>query len=260
MPTPAAFRLDGRVAVVVGASSGFGTAIARLFTQAGARLALAARRAERLAEVHSSLDAPADDVLVMPTDVTDEDQVQRLTARTLERFGRIDVLVNSVGVIARTPVPDIAAVDWDALMRTNLKGPFLCCKHVLPHMIAQRDGRIVNIASYLGLFAGSGSTPAYNASKGGVVMLTRSIAVKHGPDGVRANAICPGFIKTELNREIIDGAPDPAAKEREIAAAYPLKRLGTPDDVAYAALFLASDASNWITGECLLLEGGLTAG
>jgi 3-oxoacyl-[acyl-carrier protein] reductase len=127
-------------------------------------------------------------------------------------------------------------------------------------MIAQRDGRIVNIASYLGLFAGSGGTPAYNASKGGLVMLTRSIAVKHGPDGVRANAVCPGFISTDLNRDVIDGAPDPAAKEREIASVYPLRRLGTPDDVAYAALYLASDASNWVTGACLILEGGLTAG
>ena len=260
MPSLDAFRLDGRVAIVAGASSGFGAAIARLFAQAGARLALAARREPRLREVAGLLDTSPERVLIVQTDVTDEAQVQRLVATTLERFGRIDMLVNSAGTIARIPVPEIEEVDWDRLMAVNLKGPFLCCKHVLPHMIAQRDGRIVNIASYLGLFAGSGSTPAYNASKGWVVMLTRSIAVKHGPDGVRANAICPGFIKTELNRDIIDRAPDPAAKEREIASVYPLRRLGTPDDVAYAALYLASDASSWVTGECLLLEGGLTAG
>ena len=260
MPSLDAFRLDGRVAIVAGASSGFGAAIARLFAQAGARLALAARREQRLREVAGSLAAPAERVLIVQADVTDEAQVRRMVALTLDSFGRIDVLINCAGMIARVPVPEIEEADWDRMMAVNLKGPFLCCKHILPHMIAQRDGRIVSIASYLGLFTGSGSTPAYNASKGGVVMLTRSIAVKHGPDGVRANAICPGFIKTELNRDIIDRAPDPAGKEREIASVYPLRRLGTPDDVAYAALYLASDASSWVTGECLLLEGGLTAG
>jgi NAD(P)-dependent dehydrogenase (short-subunit alcohol dehydrogenase family) len=255
-----AFRLDGRVAIVTGASSGFGAATAQLFAEAGAKVTLAARRGDRLKEVAAALKSPADCTLTVQTDVTMEAQVKRMVDMTLDRFGRLDVLVTSAGVIARTPVSDIQADDWDRLMAVNLKGPFLCCKHVLPHMIARHDGRIVNLASYLGLFAGSGSSPAYNASKGGVVMLTRSIAVKHGPDGVRANAICPGFIKTELNRDLIDKAPDPIHKEREIAAAYPLRRLGTPDDVAYAALYLASDASSWVTGECLMLEGGLTAG
>ena len=260
MATLDAFRLDGRVAIVTGASSGFGASIARLFAQAGARLTLVARREDRLKDVAASLNASRDSVLTAQTDVTVESQVRRMIDATLDRFGRLDVLVNSAGIIARTPVAEIQEADWDEVMAVNLKGPFLCCKHALPHLIAQRDGRIVNIASYLGLFAGSGSTPAYNAAKGGVVMLTRSIAVKHGPDGVRANAICPGFIKTELNRDVIDKAPDPAAKEREIASAYPLRRLGTPDDVAYAALYLASDASSWVTGACLILEGGLTAG
>jgi len=260
MPALDAFRLDGRVAIVTGASSGFGAAIARLFAEAGARLTLAARRDDRLKEVAATLAAPGERVLIVQTDVTVEAQVERMVRATLERFGRIDVLVTSAGMMARVPVAEMDEADWDRLMAVNLKGPFLCCKRVLPHMIARRDGRIVNVASYLGLFAGSGGTPAYNASKGGVVMLTRSIAVKHGPDGVRANAICPGFIKTDLNRDVIDRAPDPAAKEREIASAYPLKRLGTPEDVAYAALYFASDSSNWVTGECLLLEGGLTAG
>ena len=259
MPTLDAFRLDGRVAIVAGASSGFGWAIAQLFALAGARLTLVARRAERLRQLAASLDRDGERVVVAPTDITVEAQVQHMVDMTLERFGRVDVLVNSAGIIARTPLAQIDEADWDDMLAVNLKGPFLCCKHVLPHMLAQRDGRIVNLASYLGLFAGSGSSPAYNASKGGVVMLTRSIAVKHGPDGVRANAICPGFIKTELNREVIDRAPDPAAKERDIASVYPLRRLGTPDDVAYAALFLASDASSWMTGACLMLEGGLTA-
>jgi NAD(P)-dependent dehydrogenase (short-subunit alcohol dehydrogenase family) len=260
MASLGAFRLDGRAAIITGASGGFGAAIAQLFAEAGAKVVLAARRTDRLQAVAASLNVLPEHVLVAPTDVTVEAEVRRLIEQALERFGQIDVLVNSAGIIARTPVAEIEADDWDRMMAVNLKGPFLCCKHALPHMIARRDGRIVNIASYLGLFAGSGGTPAYNASKGGVVMLTRSIAVRHGPDGVRANAICPGFVKTELNRNLIDDAPDPMAKEREMASAYPLRRLGTSDDVAYAALYLASDASSWVTGACLMLEGGLTVG
>lgn len=253
-----AFRLDGRVALITGASSGFGLAIAKLFIEAGARVTLVARRIERLNAIAHELNRESEYALPIPSDVRDEAQVRHMIDATLEHFGRLDILVNSAGMIARREVPEIDVQDWDEIMAVNLRGTFLTCKHALPHMIEQRDGRIVNIASYLGLHAGSGGTPAYNASKAGVIMLTRSIAVKHGPQGIRANAICPGFIKTELNQDVIDNAPDPVAKEREIASTYPLRRLGTVDDIAYAALYLASDASNWVTGLNLLLEGGLT--
>ena len=126
-------------------------------------------------------------------------------------------------------------------------------------MLKQGRGNIVNIASYLGQFAGSGNTPVYGATKGGLIALTRALAVKYGPQQIRASAIAPAFIKTDLNRNLIDDAPDPAAKEREVAAPYPLKRLGTPEDIAAAALYFASDASNWVTGAVLLVDGGLTA-
>ena len=198
-------------------------------------------------------------VLVVPTDVTVEAQVKNLIEQSLERLGRIDVLVNNAGILTRTPVPDTTEDEWYALMDTNLKGPFLCCKHTLPVMLKQGKGNIVNIASYLGQFAGSGNTPVYGATKGGLIALTKALAVKYGPQQIRVNAVAPAFIKTDLNRNIFDGAPDPAAKEREVAAPYPLKRLGTPEDVAAAALYLASDASNWVTGAVLMVDGGLTA-
>ncbi len=253
------FSLAGKVALVTGGASGFGQATARLFAQAGANLVLASRRAGKLQAAADELAAVGARVLAIPTDVTVEAQVRQLVERALAHFGQLDVLVNNAGIIARAPVPEMAEADWDAMLNTNLKGPFLCCKHALPPMLARGAGNIVNIASYLGMYAGSGNTPAYGASKGGLIALTRALAVKYGPSGLRVNAIAPAFIKTDLNREIIDNAPDPAAKEREIAREYPLRRLGKPEDIAAAALYLASEASSWVTGIVLMVDGGLTA-
>jgi len=249
------FSLQAQVAIITGGASGFGLATAHRFAEAGARVVVASRRAELCRQAAAEIGG-----LGLGVDVTDEAQVQRMVQEAVAHMGRVDILVNSAGIIARTPVPDTPLEEWEQLQATNLRGPFLCCKHVLPHMLAQgQGGAIVNIASYLGMHAGSGNTPAYGASKGGLIALTKSLAVKYGPEQIRVNAICPAFVKTPLNAHIIDGAPDPAAKEREIAAPYPLRRIGRPDDVAYAALYLASDAASWITGITLLVDGGLTA-
>jgi len=249
------FSLEGRVAIITGGASGFGLATARRFAEAGARVVVASRRVELCRQVAGEIGG-----LGLGVDVTDETQVQRMVQEAVAHMGRVDILVNSAGAIARTPVPDTPLEEWEQVQATNLRGPFLCCKHVLPHMLAQgQGGAIVNIASYLGMHAGSGNTPAYGASKGGLIALTKALAVKYGPEQIRVNAICPAFVKTPLNAHIIDGAFDPIAKEREIAAPYPLRRIGKPDDVAYAALFLASDAASWITGITLLVDGGLTA-
>jgi NAD(P)-dependent dehydrogenase (short-subunit alcohol dehydrogenase family) len=253
------FSLKDRVAVITGSASGIGRATARLFAEAGASVVLASRRPDKLQAVADEIIASGGHALVAQTDVTVEAQVKHLVERSLERFGRIDVLVNNAGILTRTPVPDTTEDEWYALVDTNLKGPFLCCKHVLPVMLKQGRGNIVNIASYLGQFAGSGNTPVYSATKGGLIALTRALAVKYGPQQIRTNAIAPAFIKTDLNRNIIESAPDPVAKEREIAAPYPLKRIGKPEDVAAAALYFASDASNWVTSAVLLVDGGLTA-
>jgi NAD(P)-dependent dehydrogenase (short-subunit alcohol dehydrogenase family) len=253
------FSLNGKVAIVTGSASGFGRATAKLFAEAGASVVLASRRADKLHIIADEIAAKSGNVLIVPTDVTVEAQVKHLVEQSLDRFGRIEVLVNNAGILTRTPVPDTTEDEWYSLIDTNLKGPFLCCKHVLPVMLRQGRGNIVNIASYLGQFAGSGNTPVYGATKGGVIALTKALAVKYGPQQIRVNAIAPAFIKTDLNRNVIEDAPDPVAKEQEVAAPYPLKRLGKPEDVAAAALYFASDASNWVTGAVLLVDGGLTA-
>lgn len=253
------FSLTGRVAIITGSASGFGRATAKLFAEAGASVVLASRRADKLQIVADEIAAMGGNALVVPTDVSVEAQVKNLAERTLEGFGQIDVLVNNAGILTRTPVPDTSEEEWYALMDANLKGPFLCCKHVLPVMLKKGRGNIVNIASYLGQFAGSGNTPIYGATKGGVIALTKALAVKYGPQGIRANAVAPAFIKTDLNRDVIENDADPVAKEREVAAPYPLKRLGKPEDIAAAALYFASDASDWVTGAVLMVDGGLTA-
>jgi len=254
------FSLQDRVAIITGGASGFGLAIAHLFAQAGARVVIASRRAALCHQRAGEIQAQGGTALGMALDVTDEAQVRNVVQETVARLDRVDILVNNAGIIVRTPVPESSLEEWQEVQAINLRGPFLCCKHVLPQMLSQgQGGAIVNIASYLGMYGGSGNTPAYCASKGGVIALTKSLAVKYGPDQIRANAICPGFIKTPLNAHVIDDAPDPAAKEREMAARYPLRRLGQPKDVAHAALFLASDASSWITGITLFVDGGVTA-
>jgi 3-oxoacyl-[acyl-carrier protein] reductase len=254
------FSLQGKVAIITGAASGFGLAIARRFAQAGASVVIASRRKALCRQRANEIQAQGGTALGMGLDVTDETNVRQMVQEVVARLGRIDLLVNNAGIIVRTPVPESSLEEWEHVQATNLRGPFLCCKHVLPHMLSQgQGGAIVNIASYLGMYGGSGNTPAYCASKGGVIALTKSLAVKYGPDQIRVNAICPGFIKTPLNAHIIDDAPDPVAKEREMAARYPLRRLGRPDDIASAALFLASDASGWVTGITLFVDGGVTA-
>lgn len=252
--------LRDRVAIITGGASGFGSAIARRFAEAGARVIIASRRDALCHQVAKEINENGGIALGLRLDVTDENQIKDVVQETVSRMERVDILINNAGTMSRTPVPEIQLDEWDEVQATNLQGPILCCKYVLPQFLAQGDGgAIVNIASYLGLHGGGGNTPAYSASKGGLIALTKSLAVKYGPDQIRVNAICPAFVKTPLNAWIIDQAEDPRKKEQEIAARYPLLRIGRPDDVAYAALFLASDAANWITGATLFVDGGLTA-
>lgn len=246
-------RFDGKVVLVTGGTSGIGLATARLAHELGAQVAVGGRREDRGGQALAALGPGA---LFVRADVSVEEDVRRMIASVVERFGRIDVLVNGAGAIRRVPVLEEDASGWDEILAVHLRGVFLCCKHALPHLIATR-GAIVNVSSNLAFRTPAGRTPAYEAAKAGVLALTRSIAVHHGPDGVRANAVCPGFVPTELNRNVWEAWTE--AQRAGMIETYPLRRLGTPEDVARAILFLASDAAGWISGESLLVDGGRSA-
>ncbi len=250
---------EGRVALITGGTSGIGLAAAELFVRQGAAVALAGRSAEKGEAAVARLAALDGEAIFVRTDVRDEAQVENLVAETLAAFGQLDVLVNSAGVINRIPLTDLEQPDWDVVLDTNLRGVYLVCKHAVPPLVERGQGAVVNVASYLGTFGARPTSPAYNAAKAGVVALTRSLSLQVGPQGVRVNAVCPGFTVTPLNEHIIRDAPDPVAKEREMARPYPLGRLGRPEDVAGAILFLASESADWITGASLVVDGGLTA-
>jgi 3-oxoacyl-[acyl-carrier protein] reductase len=224
-------RFDGKVMLITGGASGFGLATATLARDLGARVAINSRSADRGRRAAESLGT---DVLFVQADVCDEDDVCRLIDTVVGQFGRLDALVSNAGIIRRRPVADEDLAGWEEIMATNLRGVFLCCKHALPSLTAAR-GAIVNVSSVLAFGTSHGRTPAYDASKAGVVALTRSIAVRYGPQGVRANAVCPGFVRTDLNRDVWQGWTD--TDRARYAESFPLRRGGTPEDVARAILF-----------------------
>jgi NAD(P)-dependent dehydrogenase (short-subunit alcohol dehydrogenase family) len=248
-----------KTVLIAGGTSGIGLAAAEQFVRQGAAVMVAGRNAEKGQAAVISLTELGGRALFVRTDVRDETQVKHLVARTLAAFGRLDVVVNSAGVINRVLLTELEQPGWDLILDTNLRGVYLVCKHILPSMFHQGRGAVVNVASYLGAFGARETTPAYGVSKAGVVALTRSLALQGGPRGIRVNAVCPAFVVTPLNEHIIREAPDPVAKEKEMASPYPLGRLGRPEDVAAAILFLASDEAAWITGASLLADGGLAA-
>jgi NAD(P)-dependent dehydrogenase (short-subunit alcohol dehydrogenase family) len=248
--------MDGKVAVITGAASGIGGACALRFAREGARIA-ALDIAKPSAEHRDALAKAASDVLWAELDVRDEASIERAIAAVLARFGRIDALVNAAGVSGFGAVDVLEASEWDRVLDINLKGTYLVSKHAVRPMKAQRSGSIVNLASIEGL-EGMPGQAAYNASKGGVVVLTRNMAIDYGPLGVRVNCLCPGYIETPMTA-MLRGGPL-AHIHDQFVAMHMLGRAGQPEEVAACALFLCSDDASFVTGHALVVDGGFTAG
>jgi len=249
--------LRDKVALVTGGSSGIGEACARRLCDEGAIVVVAGRDAARTRAVAASLsdDDRASHVL---GDVTRVADCERIVAETLDRHGRLDILVNSAGVWLEQPILETSENDWDACIDTNLKGAFFVTKAALAHMVTRRRGVVVNIASDSGLHGEPGAG-VYSAAKAGLIMLTRSLAIDHGPDGIRLVCVSPGVVDTPMLAKAVADAPEPAAYAAVQADPYPLGRVGHPEEIAAVVAFLASDEAGWITGVSWSVDGGVTA-
>jgi len=251
-------RLKNKVAIVTGGGTGLGRAIALMFAREGASVVANGRRPGPIEAVASEIDSAGGRALAVPADVTQGADIQRLIRAAIDTFGQLDVLVNNAGIIrSRTRAADCTEEDWQKTIEGNLTTVFLCSKYALPELIRSK-GNIINIASMAGL-KGTPARAAYGASKGGVVILTRGMAIDYAPHGVRVNAICPAFVETEINRQYLAELKRRGELE-ELVKRHPLGFLGHPDDVAYAAVYLASDEARWVTGVTLPLDGGMGAG
>jgi len=250
-------RLDGKVALVTGAASGIGAACALRFAEEGAAVAgFDLNEAEGGDWVEAAKLAPG--AVFSRGDVRDEAALGQAVASTRDALGRIDVLVSSAGVGGGGPVHLIDPTEWDRVVDINLKGSFLAARQVLPVMLEQGSGSVVNIASVEGIEGFEGGS-AYNASKGAVILLTRNMAMDYARKGIRVNCVCPGFIDTPLLRSIV-GMPGLEEVQDRIREAHQLGRFGEPVEIANAVLFLASDEASFVTGHSLVVDGGYTAG
>ena len=250
------FDLTGNIAVVTGGSRGLGLEMAEAFGEAGAAVAITARREQWLHEAERHLRGRGIDCAALVCDVSESDQVDRAVTNVVDRFGRIDILVNNAGISWGEPMETMPLAKWHAVMNVNATGCFLMSRAVGPHMIKAGAGAIVNISSVAGLV---GTDPdvldaaGYSASKGAIVSLTRDLAIKWARHGIRVNAIAPGFFSTRLTTGVLERSGP------EIERATPMKRAGRPEELKGAALFLASAASSYITGHVLVVDGGMTA-
>ena len=251
-------RLSGKVALITGGGTGIGRAIALAFAREGASVALAGRRLEKLREVTSEVEKQGSSGIAIECDVTRGREVERAVRETVKKFGRLNVLVNCAGALHVSTVEGISEKEWDRVMTVNVKGPFLMSRAVLPEFRKAGGGAIVNIGSVLGLVAMK-DRAAYCASKGGVTMLTKAIAIDHAHENVRVNCICPSIVETELVKGLFDKSEQGQALRKARIASIPLGRIGRPVDVAEMAVFLASEESSWLTGAAIPLDGGLSA-
>jgi NAD(P)-dependent dehydrogenase (short-subunit alcohol dehydrogenase family) len=257
-------RLQGKVAIITGAGSGQGRAGARLFAKEGAKVVVSDWNAEGGEQTVAEVEHDGGTALFVHTDVSQEDQVEKMVRSAVEAYGGLHILYNNAGVwfisqqgyipgTTDAPSPLLTQNIWDTTINVNLKGTYLCCKYGIPAMIASGGGAILNVSSVAALRVGRGASDAYTASKGGVMAMTRTLAVEHAVHKIRCNCIFPGPIETPMVGELTE------ERRRFTAENVPLGRWGTPEDVAKLALFLVSDDSSWITGGMYVIDGGYSA-
>lgn len=248
-------RLKDKVAIITGAASGIGKATAKLFAEHGAKVIVADIDADGGEQTVTEINDVGNVALFIKTDVTINVDTQNVVKQTVDAFGKLDILFSNAGIAMRLPVAELPEDDWHRCLNVNLNGVFLCAKAAVPAMQKNGNGSIINMSSIFGL-VGADVRAAYVASKGAVTNLTRGMALDYAEDNIRVNCICPGFVETPLVAGVIK-TPD---EYQKLADKHPMRRLGQPIEIAYGALYLASDESAFVTGIALPIDGGYTAG
>lgn len=250
-------EVNGQVVIITGAGKGIGKGIAKYFASKGASVVIATRGAEEGRQTECEIQEAGGNAFFIETDVSKEMSIQEMVRKTIERYGKIDTLINNAGITIFKPILEASIEDWEKVINIDLRGTFLCSKYVIPEMLKRKKGSIINISSNHSI-ATLPHTEMYAAAKGGVNAMTRSMAQSLGKDNIRVNTICPGFTITPHYRDWLESINGSDQVEKEILALHATKRICLPEDVAKLALYLASNDSEMMTGESLILDGGLS--